>query len=225
MMKLDSIDRAEALRYLACRDGDSISETAAAYMDECEERLLKEISPKFIYKYFPLSRENSTISLAGTRLELTGNDIRSHLEGCGGAVLMAATIGGGADKLIRLLQIEDMAKAVIADAFAGAAVEQICNAAENIIKSELEGKYLTWRYSPGYGDFPLDIQQKLLDVTDAPRKIGLCVMGSGLLTPVKSVTAVIGVSDDPLPHKLRGCVTCNMRESCQFRKRGLHCGF
>lgn len=225
MIRLDSIDRAEALRYLAYRGSGDVDGTAAAYMDECEQRLLKEISPKFIYKYFPIDRENNVISLSGTRLALTGNDISAQLEGCSGAVLMAVTIGAGADRLIRLLQIEDMAKAVIADAFSGAAVEQVCNEAEKIIKSELPEKYFTWRYSPGYGDFPLDIQKKLLDVIDAPRKIGLCVLDSGLLTPVKSVTAVIGVSDSPLPAKIRGCVTCNMRETCQFRKRGLHCGF
>ena len=119
---------------------------------------------------------------------------------------------------------EDMAKAVIADAFAGAAVEQVMNEAEKLIKAEFPGKYFTWRYSPGYGDFPIEIQKQLLDVLDAPRKIGLCTSDSRMLAPVKSVTAVMGVSDAPLPARKRGCVTCNMRQRCQFRKRGLHCG-
>ena len=163
--------------------------------------------------------------ISGCTLALNGSDIAAHLEGCSGVIVMCATVGGVADRLIRRLQVEDMAKAVIADAFAGAAVEQVCAKAEEIIKKEFDGKYFTWRYSPGYGDFPINMQKQLLDVLDAPRKIGLCASGSSMLTPVKSVTAVMGVSDKPLPSKKRGCVTCNMRETCQFRKRGTHCGF
>lgn len=225
MIKLEHIDRNEALRYLACRDEKSIGETAAAYIDECEKRLLEVITPKYLYKYFPLEFANGRPVIQGCTLPLEGKEIAEHLEGCTGIILMCATVGGEADRLIRVLQIEDMAKAVIADAFAGAAVEQVINEAEKLIKDEFPGKYFTWRYSPGYGDFPIDVQKQLLDVLDAPRKIGLCTSGSRMLTPVKSVTAVIGTSTAPLPQRKRGCITCNMRERCQFRKRGLHCGY
>lgn len=224
MIEIKSIDRKEALRYLSCHDEQNIGETASAYLDECEKRLLEVITPKYLYKYFPLITENGTPVIEGCPLPLEGRDIAAHLEGCTGVILMCGTIGSGADRLIRILQIEDMAKAVIADAFAGAAVEQTMNEAEKHIREEFAGKYFTWRYSPGYGDFPIDLQKSLLAVLDAPRKIGLCASDSKMLVPVKSVTAVIGVSDSPLPQKKRGCVTCNMRERCQFRKRGLHCG-
>lgn len=224
MIKLEHIDRSEALRYLACRDEKNIGETAAAYLDECEKRLLEIISPKFLYKYFPLEFTGGRPVIKGCPLPLDGKEIAEHLQGCTGIILMCATVGSEADRLIRVLQIEDMAKAVIADAFAGAAVEQVVNEAEKLIKDEFPGKYFTWRYSPGYGDFPIDVQKQLLDVLDAPRKIGLCTSDSRMLTPVKSVTAIIGTSESPLPQRKRGCITCNMRERCQFRKRGLHCG-
>jgi len=225
MINITSIDREEALRWLSCTDESSISETAAAYLDECEKRLLAEISPKYLYKYFPLDFDKGRPVIKDCVLPLEGNDIAAHLQGCTGVILMCGTVGSGSDRLIRLMQVEDMAKAVITDAFAGAVCEQVMNTAEQIIAEELSGKYITWRYSPGYGDFPLDIQKQLLNVLDAPKKIGLCVSDSGMLTPVKSVTAVIGVSDSPLPKRIRGCAVCNMRERCRFRKRGLHCGF
>lgn len=227
MIRIDSIDRKEAMRYMAARDDTVVSEAAERYLDECEELLLKAISPKVIYKYFPIEpcSDGNGVRLTGAELVLTGKDISAHLNGCSGVFLIGATVGAGADALIRRLQVEDMAKAVIADAFAGCAVEQVCEQAENIIRSEYSGKYFTWRYSPGYGDFPLDIQKKFLDILDAPRKIGLCTSDSRLLTPIKSVTSVMGVSDESLPERARGCITCNMRESCNFRKRGLHCGF
>lgn len=224
MIRIEKIDKKEALRYLACHDEDMLTEDTALLLDECEKMLLEVLSPKFIYRYFPLEWEKGYPLVRGCRIDLRGNDIREHLEGCSGIIFMCATAGIGADRLIHRLQAENMAKAVVTDAFAGAAVEQICNEAEKIITDTLKGKFLTWRFSPGYGDFPLEIQKAFLDVTDAVRKIGICVTDSMMLTPTKSVTAVIGVSDSPVPNRRRGCMTCNLRESCQFRKRGDHCG-
>ncbi|MGN1100889.1 MAG: methionine synthase, partial [Huintestinicola sp.] len=112
MIKLTSIDRSEALRYLACHDEKNIGETASAYLDECESRLLEVITPKYLYKYFPLEFENGRPVINGCTLPLEGNEISQHLEGCTGIILLCGTVGSGADRLIRVLQIEDMAKAV-----------------------------------------------------------------------------------------------------------------
>ncbi len=222
-MKIESVDRKEALRYLSCND-----ENAAASMpviDECEKELLAVLNPKFTYRYFDISLQENEAAVNGARLTLRGSDIVHHLEKCTGVYLIAATLGPEADRLIRRYQVTDMAKAVIADAFASAAVEQVCAEAEEQIRKAEPGRYFTWRYAPGYGDFDIQIQKSFLDVLDAPRKIGLCTSDSRMLVPIKSVTSVMGVSDSPLPEKVRGCVTCTMRERCQFRKRGFHCGF
>lgn len=45
-----------------------------------------------------------------------------------------------------------------------------------------------------------------------------------LLNPVKSVTAVIGLSDRPQMARIRGCAYCRMRDRCALRKGGKHCG-
>lgn len=214
-MVIDKLNREEALRYMGCKAPESLDDIVKNYLDECEKRVLNALSPKFLYRYFNLNEP---------LIPLEGRDISAHLAGCSGAVIMCATAGAAIDRLIRALQIEDMAKAVIADAFAGAAVEQICETAENELKSAFSDRFFTWRYSPGYGDFPLETQKSLLSALNA-QKIGLCTTDSFMLTPLKSVTAVIGVSKKPLPAKNRGCATCNMSHSCEFRKRGSHCGF
>ena len=217
------INRKEALRYLSCND-----EKAAESMPvigECADELLKVMNPKYIYRYFDIEVSENEITAAGARLTLSGSDIVSRLKGCTGMYLIAATLGPGADRLIRIQQVTDMAKAVVTDAFASAAVEELCLEAEEKIKAEAPGRFFTWRYAPGYGDFSIEIQKQFLDVLDAPRKIGLCTSDSRMLIPVKSVTSVMGVSEKPLPEKARGCITCNMREKCKFRKSGNHCGF
>lgn len=223
MFRIESLNRSEALRYLSCQDEEAAS--SMPLIDECEKELLAVIRPKFIYRYFYIRLHENEVIVEGAKLVMKGKDIVHHLEKCSGVYLIAATLGPETDRLIRTQQVTDMAKAVITDAFASAAVEQVCLAVEEQIKAEKPDRYFTWRYAPGYGDFTIDIQKNFLDVLDAPRKIGLCTSDSRMLVPIKSVTSVMGVSDSPLPESARGCLTCNMREKCKFRKKGMHCGF
>ena len=111
------------------------------------------------------------------------------------------------------------------NSLAAAAIEQVCDEAERLIAERVSEPYFTFRFSPGYGDYPLDTQKRLLRLLDAPRKIGLSLNDSLLLTPVKSVTAVIGLSDQPIPRGKRGCAICSLRETCAYRRKGTHCGF
>ena len=82
----------------------------------------------------------------------------------------------------------------------------------------------TWRYSPGYGDLPLDIQFDLLTLLQAQKRIGLTVMNSNMMVPTKSVTAFIGLSEGEVDRSTRGCESCNMKDRCKFMKSGGHCG-
>lgn len=183
-------------------------------MDECEKMVLEKAAPKFLY--IELDLPCDTI--------MGGRDIANHLDGCEKAILMCATLGTEIDKLIRINQISDMAKAVVLDSFASVAVEQVCNKVDEIIAEKYDGYYMTFRFSPGYGDYPISLQQDFLRMLDAPRKIGLTTNDNYLLMPTKSVTAVLGLSKNPIERKKRGCAICNMRGKCRFRKNGEHCG-
>ncbi len=222
-MKLTQLDKNEALRYLGCRSELS-DERITALLDLCEKQLLDLITPKYLYRVFDITSESEGVRISDSDIILTGNDAAQHLEGCGRIVLMCATIGQGADNLIRRLQVSDMAAAVITDSLASVAVEQVCDRAQEEILSTLSYNTHTWRFSPGYGDLPLDIQKALILLLDAPKKIGLCATDNQLLTPKKSVTAFIGLSDGEVSRKSRGCECCNMKDVCNFRKNGGHCG-
>lgn len=126
--------------------------------------------------------------------------------------------------LIRRLETEDMTKAVMTDFLASAAVEQVCDHVDELVKNELGMFNQTWRFSPGYGDLPIEIQRDFLAVLDAQKRIGLNATENNILTPRKSVTAVIGLSENEISKGRRGCASCNMRDVCQYRKRGEHCG-
>ncbi len=218
---MDSINQKEALRYL--KYGNNLpDENIQQIMNECEKKLLSVIKPRYTYKVFDI-KISDKVYLENCTLTLNGNDIKKHLENCSKAVLMAVTLSADTDKFIRNSQISNMTEAVILDSMASVCTEQLCDEVEEEIHKNFPQYFHTWRYSAGYGDFPISIQSDFLDVLDAQKRIGLCVTSSNILTPKKSVTAVIGLSETPVNYKKRGCITCNMNKNCQYRKNGEHC--
>lgn len=180
-------------------------------MKQEEEKLLKAAVPQGIYRI-----------LARDFLELKGNAIRKHLDGCHEIAVMGVTLGAAVDRLIRSSQIRDMASAVILDCGASVLIEQICDQFEEQMRQEAKG-YLTGRYSPGYGDLPIETQDALIRVIDGPRKIGLTVNQSHIMIPRKSVTAILGISDHPVKGYLATCQECTLRDTCVLRKEGKNC--
>lgn len=146
-------------------------------------------------------------------------------KGAGAVCSLACTLGAGVDAALRAAGASDMAYAVVLDALASVAVEQTADAAEQTLRNEEreEGQFLTGRFSPGYGDYPIAVQNDLLRLLDAPRKIGLCATPTHLLTPRKSVTAVLGVAGHPVTGRRAGCANCALRERCAYRKEGKTC--
>ena len=223
-LEIKSINRREAFRYMGYKGG-KINQRILDLTDQCEEALLKTVKPRMVYRVFDIMNTEKGVEVKNTPLIFKGNDIGAHLENCRKAILMCVTLSAETDKLIRSLEAESMEKAFITDTLASAAVEQACERAEEIIKEQMGEYNYTWRFSPGYGDFPLDAQRDFLKVTDAAKRIGLNITDSLILIPRKSVTAVMGISEEPLPPKRRGCICCNMRDRCEYRKGGNHCGF
>ena len=213
MIQLTALNKQECVRYLG---GAKVQMNSAMeqLLDVCEAEVISVCQPKYLYKEIPL---DSKI--------LQGEDIKNHLSGCNKAIVMCATLGVAMDNHIRKSQLADMAKAVVLDSFGSVAIEQVCTQVDEIIAEKYNGKFLTFRFSPGYGDFPIEMQQPILQILDAQRKIGLCTNENFLLTPTKSVTAVIGVSDNEIEKKKRGCAVCSLKSSCRYRKAGSHCGF
>ncbi|SMC41358.1 hypothetical protein [Papillibacter cinnamivorans] len=221
---LPGINREEALRYMGYRGGDLPEELQTA-LSESEREVLEAAEPRYRYALFELER-GSNLSLRGTRLLLPGESIRKLLEGCDACILMAATLGGAVDTLLRRAQATDMRKAVLLDGCASAAIETVCDNLETRFRAEWseKEKHLTGRFSPGYGDLPVLWQQELCRALDTERKIGLSAGPSGMLLPQKSVTAVLGVGTAVQKRQTRGCQTCALFDSCSFRKEGKTCG-
>jgi len=219
---LEKLNQNEALRYLGY--GQNAPDIKVQeLLDECEEVLLSIAKPRFVYKVFDIESVQGGVKVLNTNLVMPGNAIKDHLEDCEKVVLMGVTISMDVDRLLRKTQVNDMARALIVDSLASVAVEQACNKVEAFIKKELVEYNQTWRFGVGYGDLSLDIQGEFLDVINAPKIIGLSASKSNMLIPTKSVTAIIGLSKIEIKKIKRGCQTCNMKDSCTYRKKGGHC--
>ncbi len=218
--RLTGINRRETLQYLAYR-GSGIPEEIRSDLSRCEALVLQVARPRAVWRLFDRLPDGR---LAGTDLIPEGNDIRILLENCSRVILMAATLGSEIELLLRRSQKQDMSDAVILDAAASAAIENVCdNLCEDLART-FSPAFLTDRFSPGYGDFPFAQQAALCQILDVGRRIGITLSPGGLMLPQKSVTALLGVSSRPQQKRSRGCTACSRYESCQYRKDGNHCG-
>jgi hypothetical protein len=217
-----NVDISEVFRLLG--GVGSPSEEMLPELEAAAATILISAQPRVVSKHCKISRENG-ILLEGTSLCLTGKSIEALLHDCVECVIFCATLGAEVDAAIRKAQIRDVALAAMLDASASIAAESLCEIANREIAEEYAArdKYLTDRFSPGYGDLPIDIQRDFCAALDTARRIGVVVGVDYMMTPMKTVTAIIGVADKPQKSRDTGCEGCVRFSGCQFRERGVTC--
>ena len=219
-LNLNTFNKKEVLQYLRWT-GSEIPPEVDALIDDCMAQTLSVAEPRWTWTVSPIDRAARTPALA-----FTGQDVPALLADCDRVVFFAATLGNGLEMAIRRAQVRDMTRALVLDCCGSAAIEAVCDEAEGEILTALNDPsvYLTDRFSPGYGDLPITAQPELLAAVDGPRRIGLHLTASNILTPRKSVTALIGLADRPQNNRFRGCAYCSMFETCAYRQAGKTCG-
>ena len=217
-----TIDIEEALRYAGVPAPPP--EDLRREMESVAREVASKFQPRWHWRLCSVEHRPEGEYLPETELLLPGRTAKLMLAQCGRAALLCCTLGAAFDARLRTLQVRDMARALLTDACGNAWVEAGCDAAEQEIAARLPGAFLTDRFSPGYGDLPLELQTGLCAALDVQRTLGVCVTDSLLMNPCKSVTAIIGVSDRPQMARVRGCRYCAMNETCQLRKGGNTCG-
>lgn len=218
-IQIKNVNKSEALRYLGYKEGNP-DETTKELLFNCEQELLSVIKPNYVYKVFDLEE----YKVAGVNFTLVGDSIKKHLEGCSKVIFLCATLSAEVDKLIRIQQIKSMSQAVVTDALASVAIEQVLDQVEKIIMEDFKEYEHTWRFGLGYGDFPITLQKEFLEILDAPKRISVCANDSMMLVPTKSVTCVIGLGKNLKKDRRKTCDICSLRENCPYRKEGKNCG-
>jgi len=198
-----------------------------AILEEC----LKEALPVLTYK---VSYRRDSVEWTEGRPNLPfdgydSKDILVNLKGCDEIVMFAASLGIGIDRLIARYNRVSPVKALFLQAIGAERIEALCNLFNTEIRDEANtsGKTTHPRYSPGYGDLPLDVQKEFVTILDCGRRLGVTLNESLLMSPSKSVTAFIGIepgtggiacdryiADNEIEHD---CESCSKLD-CEWRR-------
>ena len=192
-----SIDREEVLRYLEYK-GQDIDNNLVEIIEECRNIAKDRINPRYTFRVYSIKQKyKGIIELEGTNLILESNDLYEILKDCNECILMAATLGINIEKDIKKYSCTELTKGIIIDSCATTAIEEVCDRVQNEIENNIlkNGQYLTFRYSPGYGDLSIEKNTEILNILNGQKEIGLTITNSGIMIPRKLVIAIIGITD------------------------------
>lgn len=162
--------------------------------------LQKYIQPVAFWRELKVDgQEQNRISLEEGKLIIDSAYVALGLAGCSKATLLAVTIGQELPHYAQdCLQKGKLWEGTVADILGSEAVEIMAEKIHSYLKGIFlpKGLFSTLRFSPGYGDWSLKDQEKILEILQTKPKIK--VTENYLLEPVKSITALIGWSSMPV---------------------------
>lgn len=216
------INENEVLRYLEYK-GQNISDNLKKTIDECIKITKEKINPRYVLRVYTILRENSNtheICIKGSNLKLNSKDLYDLLDDCNECIIMSVTLGLDVEKEIKKYSYLELTKSIIIDACATTAIEEACDLIQNNMEEELnnQGKYITMRYSPGYGDLSIEANKEIINVLNSTKEIGLTITESGIMIPRKSVVAIIGITSSREDKVKKSCLNCLNYETCKYKK-------
>ena len=185
-----ALNEREAFRYMSCKSPD---EQMKHLFEECLSECEGALSYKACWREFPLLFCGEEINLGFARTK--SRALFTNLKGCGKIVLFAATVGHEMDRLIKKQTLLSPAKSVCLQAIGSERVESLCDTLNAELKEQYkkQGFLLKPRFSPGYGDLPLSLQREIMPALDCAQLLGINLGENLMMSPSKSVTAIIGV--------------------------------
>ncbi len=199
----------EILRYAGCTEAD---ENILALLTECLNEARQKLIYKVCYRELAIIINHDTCDFKA--FQLTSKDLALRLKNGNKAIVFAATVGVGIDRLVQKYSRLFPSKALLFQAIGAQRIEALCDAfCKDIAEEYAVG--LTPRFSPGYGDLPLESQREIFKCLDCERQIGLTLNSSLLMSPSKSVTAFVGLGETEKTISNK-CSVCN-KTDCIFR--------
>ena len=204
-------DEKEIARYAGAKSIDpELSALIGNCLCECEKE--KAINYAVCYALLPLVLSGNTADLSVFKFE--SKDLIKALRGAESALVFACTVGLDIDRLIKKYSETDPARALIFQAIGAERVESFT---DEFLReyARVNGVKLAPRFSAGYGDLPLSAQKEIFALLQPQKRIGLTLNDSLLMTPTKSVTAIVGIGG-----KTCGKTSCSACEKtdCEYRR-------
>jgi hypothetical protein len=210
-------DLLEIHRYLGYPKDAAPAPRVAEQISECVAEAVACIRPRGVYAvYTVVSRTAHSLKLADTAI--TGN-IGEYLEATSRVAVFAVTVGEEISHLAEAAAKKgDAFSAWVMDATGSWAVEAAADALMLRIRTHLrDNEELTLRYSPGYCGMEIGQQQKLFQLVQADA-VGVTLMPSMLMHPLKSISGLVGLAPKEAVSLYRSpCEVC-ARVGCHMRR-------
>ena len=184
-------DEKEILRYAMMPSTATAPEELP--LGECLAAARGAARCRAVWQRYPLGWQEKELDLGFAKT--ASQNLRKHLEGCTEIVLFACTAGGEMDRRINREKVISPVRGLLMSAIGSQQVEGACDRLCEMLAKEYPDRQLVSRYSPGYGDLPLELQREIIRALDCGRTIGVTLTESLLMQPSKSVTAVIGMKE------------------------------
>ena len=184
-------DEKEILRYAMMPSTATAPEELP--LGKCLAAARSAVRCRAVWQRYPLGWHEKELDLGFAKT--ASQNLRKHLEGCTEILLFACTAGGEIDRRINREKVLSPVRGLLMSAIGSQQVEGACDRLCEELEKEYPERQLISRYSPGYGDLPLELQRDIIRALDCGRTIGITLTDSLLMQPSKSVTAVIGMKE------------------------------
>ncbi|HUT72507.1 MAG TPA: vitamin B12 dependent-methionine synthase activation domain-containing protein [Desulfatiglandales bacterium] len=188
---------------------------------------LKKLRPTFEQLMMPRLHYKTKMVSSINKKEVTiegGHTFRSSklskaMKDCESLICFIATIGSGVDKEIARLTGENrLSLAYLLDSLGSVAVENVAEGFHQSMKAQSEAiaQGVTYRFSPGYCDWPITEQKGFFKLFDS-EKTGVRLLDSCLMWPRKSISGVFGIYNDTEKVPYNPCRDC-LKKNCKARR-------
>lgn len=212
------IDPKEILSILGSESGtleEHTEELIGSCLAKCKDLL--EAQAAFVRSPAFEADSGEFISIEGSRFK-TGKIIKRMLSGAEAYAFLIVTIGPGPENRAReLMERGEFLEGYITDLLASALVDSMADRVQEHIRrmAAEQGWQISNRYSPGYCSWDVSEQQKLFSLFPE-NCCGITLTDSSLMTPIKSVSALIGMGPS-VSYQDYTCEICSMKD-CAYRK-------
>lgn len=167
-----------------------------------------------------LDEENNLLTTGYATMDI-GRIISRQLRGSSAFAFFVATAGMEFEHLQEQLKTEgDMVSIFIADAMGSVIAEKTADCMEQALQQTLASSGLkhTNRFSPGYCGWHVSQQHLLFSHFPTPQPCGITLSESSLMTPIKSVSGIIGIGAT-VRHLDYTCGLCDYKDCYKRRKK------
>lgn len=192
-INISAPSKCEVIRYM--RAGKDVDRELDKIIDTSIDKVYSSITPRACYVYLPLEIDGENIYLG--EISFKSISLAKRLCGCHRVCIFAATVGTDVDRAIRASGAISSVLGLAADAAGTAAVEELCDefCRRIDIEAREQGECTTSRFSAGYGDLSVEYQKDIINLLQTKKHIGVSLSVGGMMTPTKTVTAIVGIKN------------------------------